>query len=290
MDDSSSIDPYRPPQSSPEPDAFRAGTKGPLEWSPVEAFTFAWETLRAHPICILVAFVATIVTQVIPSIAQVIQLPFQFEAQRTGSDELPIAVLAISAAGALINMPIAVWMALGQARYALHLARGERPPFSLLFKADNLLTVLGATLLIVLVMTVIMVAFLLVPGILFMRDPEDGQALLFLFLAAALAMVPIAYLGLRVFLSTQAAADGVRGTFAALGRSWECTRGQFWIFVGFFLLALALAIAAFVLGALACCIGLLVTMPANAIMLQIASAYAYLMRTGEKPVLLQRAS
>ena len=286
MEPSEPTDPYSAPRADMASAPAAASGAAPLPWNCMDAVTFAWETLRAHALVIVVALVAALVGSLVSmggSIAQSLM-------HASRDPDLYVMGWVVYGAGIVLNMPLAVWMALGQARYALALGRGRVPEFNVLFDTSNFLTAFGATM-VVMVVSLVATVVCLGPGLAVLASDGSEDLAVGLLLAGMLPYAALLiWISARWMLSTAAAADGVRGSFNALATSWRLTRGIFWMIVLFWLVLMALAIAAMLLGAIACCVGLIVTIPAAQAMVQIATVHAYLKRSGVEPVLVERAT
>jgi hypothetical protein len=279
MEPNDPVDPYRAPRTSDELPAAPRAPGAALPWNAVDAYTFAWEALRKHPAAILLYLVAIVISGVIGGIAAGIQAALD----ATGDSDLIVVGWIVYGAGILLGIPLGVWMSLGQARVSLLLARGTRPSFSVLFDGRHYLAALGATLLLMLV-HVAAFAVILGPGFGLLAADADAAAAVVLVLGALAYAAVAIVLSARWLLWTCALADGAGGSFDSLRRSWDLTRGIFWHVVLFGILTFAISIAAGVIGVLACCVGILVTVPAAQGLMQIAIAHAYLKRSGVEPV------
>jgi hypothetical protein len=282
------VDPYKAPRSETVVlSGSGSGAEGaPLEWEPVEALRFGFESLKRQPIHILTALLATVIGSALPSIAG-------FAPQLFAATDTSLVWLGwvIYVAGFVINLPLQAWMGLGQARIALALARGERPDLSQLFRAEGLMTALGAQLL-WLAAFVIGAAFLLLPGgFLLVRDfqadaSEPNLVGVALLVGGILGYSPCAlFFSARFCLLMPAIAERPSGALAAFGISWRLTAGQLWVLVLFGLLVMVLFVVAYILGLLLCCVGVLATIPAATMIFYVALCYAYLRRSGREPVL-----
>jgi len=271
-------DPYRAPQSGFAREASQGGGRAaqPLDWEPFDA-------LRRYPIAILAAFVASLVGSIVGGIGGVAQ---NFLSMR-GDERLVLLGFVIYGVCLLLNIPLAAWMGLGQARYGLALASGERPELSVLFRGEGLLAAIA-------VQCVYMFGCVLIFGVCFLpaielvweQWPDPGLDALLAAGAGALVFMPVAlYFATRVCLANCAIAERGLGAFDAISESWRMTSGQVWPFALFFLLFFALAIVAYIAGLLLCCVGLLATVPAATMVFYIATGYAYWKRSGVEPVL-----
>ncbi|MCY3001092.1 MAG: hypothetical protein NTV21_04745 [Planctomycetota bacterium] len=276
------LDPYRSPRSETTQADTGAGTSGqPLPWEPLDSYQFAFKQLRAYPMAILFAFVAVMVASVIGGIGGLAQA-----ALGASPDEgLRVLGWVIYGLCVIVNVPIAAWMNVGQARCALAMMRGQRPEFSVLFALRGTLSAIGAQILYS-VGLMLVGGVLLGPGlvVLFNSNGQSPAGPLLLIGGALPFMALAIFLAVKLTLLNVVAADRASGVFETLGRSWQLTTGAFWLFVLFVLLMMATQIVAFIGGLLLCCVGVMVTVPAGVMLIQLATADAYLKRTGERPV------
>lgn len=274
-------DPYRAPRAETvEREGAEPAGAQPREWDLIEAFTFGWNAIKAYPMAILAAFVATLIGSVFGMLAGGVQSGLN----ATQDPQLMTIGWIVYGLGMLGNIPLAVWMAVGMARFALAMARGARPELGSIFAGRGFGAAFGAQLVMILGAIATLVV-LVGPGAALLILAEGDSVLGWVLLAfGALAYTAVVvYFGVRWFLVNLFAADGLGGAFDVLRASWRTTDGRFWSFVLFALLAIGVSIAATVLGLLACCVGMLVTVPAGQMMTNLAAAYVFLCLRGETP-------
>lgn len=279
------VDPYRAPQSGFAPETSSSGGNfgAPLDWEPVEALRFGFESVKRYPISILAAFVASLVASIVGGIGSIVQNVLGLN----GDERLAVLGAVIYVVCLLLNIPLAAWMGVGQARYALALARGERPELAVIFRGEGLLAAIGVQC--VYVFGAIAVGIVLFfPAILLFKEqwPDPGVEPFVAAGAGLLVFLPIAlFFAARMSLANTAIAARGTGTFESMGESWRLTAGQLWPFALFFLLFFVLSIVAYIVGLLLCCVGILVTVPAAMMIFYVGTAYAYQKRSGVEPVL-----
>lgn len=279
------VDPYRAPQSgsAPDPSHGGGGRAEPRDWEPVEALRFGFDAVKRYPISILAAFVASLVGSLVGGIGGIAQNLLGMN----GDQRLVMLGFAVYGVCMLLNIPLAAWMGLGEARFGLALASGERPELSVLFRGDGLLAAIGVQCL-YFFGGVMLVGVLFLPAILLVVQqwPDPGIEALLAAAAGGLVFAPVAlYVAARICLANCAIAERRMGAFEAISESWRMTSGQLWPFVLFFLLFFVLAIVSYVAGLLLCCVGVLVTVPAAMMVFHTATGYAYWKRGGVEPVL-----
>ena len=187
------VDPYLAPQSGGGADdtSARGESGAPLDWEPFEALRFGFEAVKRHPISILAAFLASLVGSLVGGIGGVVQNLLS----QNGDERLVTLGIVIYGVCMVLNIPLAAWMGLGQARYGLALARGERPDLSVLFQGDGLLSAIGLQAVYGFV-GLLGGGVLFLPAILlFLRQwPDPGFEPLLASAAGLLVFVPVALL------------------------------------------------------------------------------------------------
>jgi hypothetical protein len=274
-------DPYRAPRSEttlpPEP---VAGNQQPLPWEPLDSFQFAFRQLRAYPMAILFAFVSTLISSIAGMVGGIAQAGLG----ASGDRELEALGWLIYGLSVLVNIPVATWMAVGLSRCSLAMLRGRRPELSELFGVRGAVGAIGAQILFSLVL-ILIGCLCLGPGMVVLFSDLDSPLGLGLMLAGLLPFGIVALVAsVRLVFLNVVAADRGTGVFETLGASWNLSSGVFWLLVLFFLLAMATQILAMIGGLLLLCIGVIVTVPAGMMLIQIATADAYMKRKGEAPV------
>jgi uncharacterized membrane protein len=232
--------PMGSPPSSPPP--VPPGPEG--LWNPEWAIGYGWRTMKAHPESILVLFVGVLLSELVTIPGIVWQTVDQIHHASSPSTEALVVRWSLE----VINLPIAIFFAMGMTRYALKLCRGEPNGIGDLFAGGPFLSFLGASLL----------AGLGVLG------------------GMILCIVPGVILALGWCFSRQLIVD--RGTHAldSLKESWKLTAGhKVQLFVlGLFSLGVVIA------GLCACGIGIFVAVP----ILFFAHTAVYLRLSGQQPV------
>jgi hypothetical protein len=279
MTENQPLNPYEAPRSASEPDPFSGPTRSALAWDPIEAYSFAWGCVKRSPISVLAVFVASLIGSAVSMVGSIAQNVLAL----SGDRDLMVVGWIVYGASFLIGIPIQIWMMLGAARYCLALARGREPEFGEIFGSRGLGSGLGAYL-ILLIASLGAAAALLAPGIAWMAmdEPHAGSVAV-LALGFAAFMCAGIYFWARWFVWAQVAVDRNPGSIDTLGTSWSLTRGQFWRIVLFWLVTIGVTFLAIVAGALMLCIGLIVTIPVLQTLVNLATAYVYLHRIGERP-------
>ena len=264
--------PYRSPMPSPVPTAgVPELVGGPLEAGYV--LSRAWEIFKIHwGLCL----VATL----IPAAAQ-----------QMGGVVLQVAVGILSqidpAVGIIgfillyLAMLVAIiWINIGQMLFMLRVAQGETPDIMNLFRGGPWL--LSMILLAIIIFPAMYLFMALVIGVptglgavlgLALGSKEPVFAIIGLVVGSVCALGMIVYLGLGISQCAYFLIDRNAGIFESLRGSWQMTQGNrlaiFLVFVLITLINMG--------GLLACCIGILATMPYTA--LAVAVMYTILARS-----------
>jgi len=290
-DDPNLDNPFRTPRDAAEaPPPPTAERGAPRDWEPIQAVTFAWEALRAHPITIVALVLAIAVQMVIPIISGGVQ----FAVVSQGGRDAQLMSSVISVFFSLLNVPIQIWMTLGIARFCLAVARGSRPEWSSVLDGTNFLAALLTALLFMVVGIPAFgfaAVFLVGPGIAVLAANDGGVLGVLLLAPGALVLVLLAvYVALRLMWWIFVIVDGESSPVQAVKTSFALSKGQVLSLLVYFLLTMAVGIAALFLGMCpGLFVGLLVTVPAAQAIAQIALAHGYLARRGEVAVPLGRA-
>ena len=251
MTDPAGVNRYEAPRTA-ETAVPRPPGSGPREWNPMDALTYAFNRIKKDPMIAVVLFVSWLPGGLIGGFGGVVQGLTAQSRER----EVVIAGLVVYVVCALIDIVVSVWIALGVASYALKKCRGQETGFGDVFSGGPLVNGIVMQILLALAVCVGLV-FCIVPGV---------------------------YLALAWFPAVTLIVDRRTGPLEALSQTWALTTGQRGNLFILWLLILCLGIAAFVIGALACLIGLLVTLPVAGAMVALATAYVYLKLNGEQPV------
>lgn len=285
-----SDDPFRPPQSTPEPLPERRREPGaPLEWDPVEVYTFAWNALRAHPLT-LVAFLLAMIVQVAVSIAiSIVAFVLDIDVQTP----FTTTWYTYQIVNYVLAVPLGAYMHLGMARFALELSRGQRPGIERMFATEGYLTALLGTLLAQLALPVLyaLLAGLTVGPGAALYFATDGNVLSwFVIGVGALALLcGVIYASVRILWWMSAIAHGERDALRAFRTAIERSAGQFWPIFAVLLATIPLFLIAVFLGLCpGLFIGMLVTVPAAIALYTTALMGGFLARSGERPSLAAR--
>jgi uncharacterized membrane protein len=199
--------------------------------------------MKAHPESILVFFVGVLLSELVAVPGAVWQT---VDAMHHGGHASTEAIV-VRCSLELINLPIAVFFAMGMTRYALKLCRGEPNGFGDLFSGGPFLSFLGAALLVLL-------------GVL-------GGTIL--------CIVPGVILALGWVFSRQLVVDGRAGALDSLKASWRMTTGHKVQLFVLMLFSIGVALA----GLCACGVGIFVAVP----VIFFAHTGVYLRLIGQRP-------
>jgi len=285
-----SDDPFRPPQSGAEPPAERDFTPGaPLEWDPLQVYTFAWNALRAHPLT-LVAFLLALLVQFAASIVTGIA------ALAAGVDtSVPFTTAWNVHQGVnyVLAIPLAAYVNLGMARFSLELCRGQRPGLERMFATEGYLTSLLGTLFAQVAAPVLYGLFAgltIGPGAaLYFATDGDALSWLVIALGGLVWIAGVVYVSVRILWWMSAIALGERDALRAFRTAIERSAGQFWLIFVVLLFTIPLFLLALMLGLCpGLFVGMLVTFPAAIALYSSALMGGFLARSGEPLVLPTR--
>jgi len=284
MTDVDDPNPYTSPTAETTTAALAPGSKplGPaLPWSAVEAIEFAWNSIRRGPLVVLMLVIAGIVGSIPDSIGGGIYALLMLGQRR---DLLLIAV-AVRVVFALVGLGLAAWITLGKSRIKLGVCRGREPQFGEIFSGGPFWSILGAFFVLGLALAVGS-AICVGPGLaLLLSSKREEIGLIVLFLGLLVLLIPALIIGWKVQFFPFLVVDRGANAWESLTLSWRITDGQLFELFVYWLLTLALVVGAVLLGALACLVGLIVTIPVALAVLALAQTCIYLKLAGEEPVL-----
>jgi hypothetical protein len=226
------------------PPPMPAGSPGRPSWTPDGAVSFGWRMVKKDPMVVGVIFLAILCSSVVSSIGSLVSA---LTAQ-SGSRDTRIFGYVIEWGLFAINLPIEAFFAMGMWRFLLKTARGEPAGVGDLFTGGPIIAMFGAFLL-NMICVLVGIAACIVPG-------------------AILA------LGWQFF--TPLLLEKGLGSVDALRASWRLTTGHKGQLCLLWLFSIALAL----LGLLACCVGVFVSVT----IIQLAHVWVYLKLTGQNVV------
>ncbi len=217
--------PYSAPQAAPVVSSGLPPDGNPQPWEPGEVVTLAWERFKSHWLVLVVAYLIQMVVTQVVSIGVSALAGLQGE-----SGPALFRAWEHSMPGTALSFLVQAFFMAGFLRMCLDAARGQTPRMETLFLGgDRMAAMLGLTLLLTLG-TVVGLVLLLVPGIIF---------------------------GLGMFVAPFYVVDAKMGPIEAMRASWAATTGYkgniFLLWLAFFGIS--------IVGALACCVGLLAVGP-----------------------------
>ncbi|MCE9548011.1 MAG: hypothetical protein K8T25_21265 [Planctomycetia bacterium] len=252
-----SLNPYASPESSGAPFAPQGGDPSNI---PVEAgaiLSRSWEIFKVHWGLCVVAFLILIGVQMG---LQFVQRIFQALGEATRESAV---VVAIGVMVGIASWAVQQWLNVGQAIFQLRVARGATPDLGDLFKGGPFLVRgICVTLLIGLLVVVLVAVLIGVPaavgGAIGGRDAAGMAALA----GVAVAFIPLIYVSLLFSQSFFLIVDRDLGVFEALQESVTLTRGHRGTIFLVWLLAAVINLG----GMLACCLGILASVPLTMLM------------------------
>lgn len=285
-----SDDPFRPPQSGPEPQPeLRREPGAPLEWDPLEVYTFAWNALRAHPLTIVAFLLALIVQMAVSIVMSIAAVALDIDVQTP----LTTTWYTYQIVNYVLAVPLAAYMNLGMARFALELSRGQRPGIERMFSTEGYLTSLLGTLLAqvaVPVLYALLAGLTVGPGAaLFFATDGDVLSWFVIGVGALAWLCGVVYASVRILWWMSAIAHGERDALRAFRTAIERSSGQFWPIFAVLLATIPLFLVAVFLGLCpGLFVGMLATVPAAIALYTTAVMGGFLARSGERPVLATR--
>jgi hypothetical protein len=225
--------PYAPPQAAPPPQFGPVGggqNAGPQPWSVGEALGVGWDALKVHGVTLVLTYVvAGLPGFAINQVANQITKGYQDPSDPMAVFQEP-GFWAVTFGFSIPTMIIAAFFQGGLIKIWLAAARGQTPQFGDLFTGGRtFLSILGFG-----IVTQLVALF-------------TGWMLL----------IPLIIWACGMSLAEYYMVDEGLGMMAAISKSWNATRGHK---INIFVFGLA-AFGVGVLGALACCIGLLAAYP-----------------------------
>ncbi len=168
-----------------------------------------------------------------------------------------------------------IWLGIGQTRFMLKVGRGQPAEFSDLFTGGPyLINTLLASLLMGLAMAAVAVPLAAPPGIAWLVTKGDQQVTLMVGFASAILFLPVlAFVGLSFSQFQHLIIDRNMGVMDSLRTSYEIMSGNRLLLFVYGIIATFL----YLLGALACCVGILFTLPYCILGMSVA----YLVITGQ---------
>jgi uncharacterized membrane protein len=219
----------------------------------MEAFSFAWERIKADPGTILGTMIlGALFSSVASFVGGLCASIYQAAAgvrPHSGRMSLDPIVVAIQATSYLLSLPLEAFFMAGMTIFAIHVARGETYSMSDLFSGGRHFVSMLVSLVLFGLLVAVGMGCLVLPGV-------------------------ILLLGWYFFIP--AIVDKGLGPIEALKESWRITTGK----KGDILLLVLGMAGVCIAGLCACCVGLLIAIP----VCQIAQAYAYLRLTGQRTV------
>src|SRR5579859_3268383 len=239
--------PYAAPQAGFPPPAAPPGAPGvPQPWTVGEMFSIAWARFKPNWVVLVFSWFALMAISMVLGFATMIAI-----GARAVPPDSPLAIRMMVGSG-FVRLLVTAFLQVGLLRISLDVARDRTPSFGALFLGgDRFFALLGVFLLQSLIV-VVGLLLLVVPGV-------------------------IAALGLS--LTQYYVVDAKMGPIDAMKASWAATRGQ----KGEIFVLLLASVGVMLLGALACCLGMLVAAPVALVAL--SAGYTRISGIGAAPPL-----
>ena len=182
---------------------------------------------------------------------------------------------------------VGFWVQLGQSLVMLDLCRGKGVDFARIFSAGSLmLSAVGAALMVVCLLGLLAAVFVGLPvGIAFATDQDPNTIMTVGLAGLGLGLIPFIVLSIRFSMSQLLVIDQHCGPWDAVATSWRITKSNQITLILLLLVVSAISVIAFILGVLACILGLIPAMLAVGAFVPLIYAVTYLNLTGQITVL-----
>ena len=182
---------------------------------------------------------------------------------------------------------VGFWVQLGQSLVMLDLCRGKGVDFARIFSAGSLmLSAVGAALMVVCLLGLLAAVFVGLPvGIAFATDQDPNTIMTVGLAGLGLGLIPFIVLSIRFSMSQLLVIDQHCGPWDAVATSWRITKNNQITLILLLLVVSAISVIAFILGVLACILGLIPAMLAVGAFVPLIYAVTYLNLTGQITVL-----
>lgn len=253
-DDRDLGNPYAPPQSAfvAEPIApLRAGTP----FAANDVFNWSWAIFKQRMGICLGIFWGTYGINVGISLGVNLLIQVLLVAARDNGVLPFVGIFVAYVASLVINM----WLFAGETRAYLKIARDQPVAFGEVFQGGRYIsTMIGAGIMFVIVLLVpVMVGFGVSFGVFGLIGNQSAGGLAFLVIGIAMTTILAFYLSAHLMVYFFLIVDRDSGAIESLQQSWELTRNK----AGTMFLVIILAIAVYIAGFLAFCVGIIFTLP-----------------------------
>jgi hypothetical protein len=262
-----SDNPYAAPLTGGEP---VPGFVNPSTINVNGVFNVMWPVFKANMgMLIAVFFVEMIIVQAVNFGSMIPLLAVQ-----AGAPD-PVMIIGVSVFRAILLMIVSVWLNNGRDLFYIQTAKGLNPNFSVMFAGHPYLL---KRILLSLIWTAALLLIVMLPGLIVgvitnAITGDDDAAMAAGFIVGTFLMIPMTWLGLVYFPAWFLVIDQPLGIFESLRVAKTISYGNrlslFALSILFMLLAMA--------GYIACCIGILFTVP----MVCMGAVVAYLQMTGQ---------
>jgi uncharacterized membrane protein len=253
-DDRDLGNPYAPPRSAfaPEPIApLRAG----MPFAANDVLNWSWAIFKDRMGICLGIFWGTYGINFGISFGVNILIQILFVAARNNGVLPFVAIFVAYVASMVINM----WLFAGEARAYLKIARGQPVTFGEVFQGGRyILTMIGAGIMFGIVLLVpVMVCLGVSFGVFGLLGRESAGGLAFLVIGIAMTTILAFYLSARLMVYFYLIVDRDAGAIESLQLSWDLTRNK----AGTMFVVMILALAVYIAGILAFCVGIIFSLP-----------------------------
>lgn len=182
---------------------------------------------------------------------------------------------------------VGFWVQLGQSLVMLDICRGKGVDFARVFSAgSSMLSAVGAMLVVVCLLGLLVALFVGLPvAVALTLGQEPDVTMLVGLIGVGLGLIPFIILSIRLSMIQLLVIDQRCGPWDAVAMSWRITQDNKMTLFLLLLVVSAISVIAFIVGLLACILGLIPTMLAVGAFVPLVYAVTYLNLTGQITIL-----
>ncbi|MCH1496151.1 MAG: zinc-ribbon domain-containing protein [Rubripirellula sp.] len=182
---------------------------------------------------------------------------------------------------------VGFWVQLGQSLVMLDICRGKGVDFARVFSAgSSMLSAVGAMLVVVCLLGLLVALFVGLPVAVALTFGQEPDVIMLVgLIGVGLGLIPFIILSIRLSMTQLLVIDQRCGPWDAIAISWRITQDNKMTLFLLLLVVSAISVIAFIVGLLACILGLIPTMLAVGAFVPLVYAVTYLNLTGQITVL-----
>jgi len=199
----------------------------------------------------------------------------------------PVVQIGVQFLLAALAWLVGFWVQLGQSLVMLDICRGKGVDFARVFSAgSSMLSAVGAMLVVVCLLGLLVALFVGLPvAVALTLGQEPDVTMLVGLIGVGLGLIPFIILSIRLSMIQLLVIDQRCGPWDAVAMSWRITQDNKMTLFLLLLVVSAISVIAFIVGLLACILGLIPTMLAVGAFVPLVYAVTYLNLTGQITVL-----